>query len=362
LLSQKNTVSEVANDIQNQLNGFELKMLVYFASAEAFEPGEISAAMQSAFPDAALFGCTSHAELIGGKTVENSVTVMAFNSEAITDVKVEVLENISGGVDVRPVFDSFDSYFKTPMSTAGYREYGGMILVDGLSAMEEEIMDKIGTQTNILFIGGSASDAFKFAKTHVFANGKAYTNAALLAIFKAKNGVDFIKTQSVDIMDIDLVVTKTVGRTVVEFDNKPAATRFAEALGVDRSQVDSLLVPHPVGLVIDSDVYLRGCIRTDGDDMLFCCSMMEDMDLKITKTKDIIPDTRAAVESKKAELGSISGIIDFRCGYRTLQLTNEGKLNEYGDIFNGIESIGFSTYGEAFHGHINITSTMIVFK
>ncbi|MDR2728015.1 MAG: FIST C-terminal domain-containing protein [Chitinispirillales bacterium] len=364
LFSEKSTASDVTADIKKQLDGFEVNMMVYFASSESFEHNEISAAMQSAFPNSVVFGCTSHAELYGGKTRYNTVTAMVFNSEAVTDVKVELLENISAGIDVKPVFESFDSYFKTPMAAADYKEYGGIILVDGLSMKEEEIMDKIGTQSNIIFIGGSASDAFKFNKTYVFANGKAYTDAALLVVFKTKNGVDFIKTQSVDVKNIDLTITKAIPekRAVVEFDNKPAAIRYAEALEVDRSEIDSKFFANPVGLIIDDDVYIRNCQRTDGDAMIFYCGMEEGMDLKLCKIRNIIPDTKAAVENKVKELNSIAGIIDFRCAFRTVQMGNEGTIEEYTNIFSGIPAIGFSTYGEEFHGHMNQTSTMIVFK
>jgi hypothetical protein len=76
----------------------------------------------------------------------------------------------------------------------------------------------------------------------------------------------------------------------------------------------------------------------------------------------VIPDTKKAVEDKAREMGAISGIIDFRCAFRTVQLTKEGTLDEYSNIFNGIPAVGFSTYGEQYLGHMNQTSTMIVFK
>jgi hypothetical protein len=119
---------------------------------------------------------------------------------------------------------------------------------------------------------------------------------------------------------------------------------------------------NPVGLVIDNDVYIRSCKQSDGDSLVFFCNIFEDSQVHLLKIKDIIPDTKTAVEDKKKELGSISGIIDFRCVLRTLQLGNEGKIEAYADIFQGIPSIGFSTYGEQLHGHINQTSTMMVFK
>jgi hypothetical protein len=250
------------------------------------------------------------------------------------------------------------------MATADYKEFGGIVLVDGLSTKEEEVMDKIGSQTNIIFVGGSASDALKFDKTYVYANGKAYNDAALLAVFKTRKGIDHIKTQSVDVTDIDLTITKAEPkkRAVIEFDNKPAAIRYAEVLKVNRSEIDSKFFAEPLGLVIDDDVYIRSCQRAEGDTMIFYCGMMEGMNLKLCKIRNIIPDTKNAVEKKVKELGSIAGIVDFRCVLRTLQMTNEGTVDDYAGIFNGIQTIGFSTYGEEFLGHINQTSTMLVFK
>jgi len=364
VFTEKKSVTEAVADIKKQLVGFDVKMLVYFASWEAYKPDEISVGMQTAFNGSVVYGCTSHAEIYNGKTVTGSITALAFNSESVSDVKVEVLQKLSGNIDVHPIFKSFDTYFKTPMATADYKEFGGIVLVDGLSTKEEEIMDKIGSQTNILFVGGSASDALKFDKTYVFANGKAYNDAAVLAVFKTKNGVDHIKTQSVDVTNIELTVTKAdpKRRAVIEFDGKPAAVRYAEALKVNRSEIDSRFFSDPLGLVIDDDVYIRSCQRTEGDTMIFYCGILEGMNLKLCKIKNIIPDTKKAVESKVKELGSISGIVDFRCVLRTIQMTNEGTLNDYANVFNGIPTIGFSTYGEEFLGHINQTSTMLVFK
>jgi hypothetical protein len=65
-----------------------------------------------------------------------------------------------------------------------------------LSFLQEMIMDKIGDLTNHLFIGGSAGDDLKFNKTHVFANGKAYSNAAVLALLKPKASFDIIKLKA----------------------------------------------------------------------------------------------------------------------------------------------------------------------
>lgn len=364
ITTKKSGTNDAVADIKSQLGGMDVKMLIYFASAANFKPDEISAAMHGAFPGATVFGCMSHAELHVGSTSFNSVTAMAFDGETITGVKVEIIENISNEIKVKPAFASFEKYFGIPMSEADYKEYGGIVLIDSYSRKEEEVMDKIGTQSDIVFIGGSVSDNLKYGPTYIYANGKSYVDAALLAVFKTKKGIDFIKTQSFDVTDKKLVITKADvdRRAVLEFDGVPAVTRYAQLLGVDPSKIEQEFFANPVGLIIDYDIYPRSCQRVDGDAIIFYCSMLEGMDLMLLKARDIVPDTRAAIEAKKKELGHIEGLVEFRCILRMLQLSNEGKLESYAEIFKDIESIGFATYGEQYYGHINQTSTMLVFK
>ena len=94
----------------------------------------------------------------------------------------------------------------------------------------------------------------------------------------------------------------------------------------------------------------------------FYCNVKEGMRLSVLKSTDIVSDTRNAVETKRKEVGNIRGIINFHCILRTLELENNGQAAEYGEIFSDIPTIGFSTYGEQCIGHVNQTSTMLVFK
>ena len=119
---------------------------------------------------------------------------------------------------------------------------------------------------------------------------------------------------------------------------------------------------NPVGLVIDEEPYVRSPQRIDDDSMHFYCNVMEGMELNLLESSDIVNDTKAAVEEKKAQLKNISGIINFHCILRTLELEKKGMTDAYGKIFTDIPTIGFSTYGEEFIGHINQTSTMLVFE
>jgi hypothetical protein len=96
--------------------------------------------------------------------------------------------------------------------------------------------------------------------------------------------------------------------------------------------------------------------------MAFYCKVVKGMELSLLESTNIVEDTKNSVEKKKQEIGDISGIINFHCILRTLELEEKGETETYANIFSNIPTIGFSTYGEQYIGHINQTSTMLVFK
>jgi len=362
--STKSTVDDIVKDINAQLILFEAKLVLYFASSK-FPPDEISRKMQAGFPDAAVFGCSTAGEIISGKMLDESVVAMAFNAQAIGDVKIEVIENLQERGGVNKTFASFEKHFGEPMAAMDPQKYVGIILVDGLSGAEEKLIETVGDLTNVVFIGGSAGDDLKFTSTHLYADGKSYSNAAILALLKPATEFSFIKTQSFCDLGKTLEVTSAdeQKRMVFEFNGKPAAVAYAEAVGTTVDEVAKHFMHNPVGLVIEDEPYVRSPqqIKENGS-MAFYCGVGEGMELSLLESTDIIKDTRDAVKQTAEELGKISGIINFNCILRTLELKQKNLTKEYGEIFTAIPTIGFSTYGEAYIGHINQTATMLVFK
>lgn len=274
------------------------------------------------------------------------------------------MENIKENGDVAKAFNSFNSYFGEDEVHTNFDRYVGIILIDGLSAAEEKIMDRIGNCSDLIFIGGSAGDDLKFSATYVFANGKAYTNAAVLAILKTVKGYDIIKTQSFEVLDKKLVATKVnaEAREVIEFNHQPAVKAYAEALGIDDQEVAGYFMTNPLALVAGDEIYVRSPQQVKGDRLVLYCNILGGMEVSLLESTDIVKDTRSAIQEKIAGLGEIAGMINFHCVLRTLELEQKGQTEEYGNIFKDIPTIGFSTYGEEYVGHINQTSTMLVFK
>ncbi len=361
--STKGSIDEIVSDIQHQLEGFETKLIIFFSSS-VFRPKELSQKMQEGFGSATIFGCTTAGEIVSGKMLKNSVVVMAFNSLAIQDVKVEVVENIKENGDVAGAFNSFNGYFGEDELRANFDRYVGVVLIDGLSNSEEKIMDRIGNCSDLVFIGGSAGDDLKFSSTCVFARGKAYTNAAVLAILKTAKGYDIIKTQSFKVLDKKFVATKVnaEAREVIEFDDQPAVKAYAEALGIATKEVAGYFMTNPLALVAGDEIYVRSPQQIKGDRLVLYCNILRGMEVSLLESTDIVKDTRIAVEEKTRELGAVSAMINFHCILRTLELEQKGQTEEYGNIFKDTPTIGFSTYGEQFVGHINQTSTVLVFK
>jgi hypothetical protein len=354
---------DAVSELQCAFRGRTPRVVLYFASAD-YDSDTLSRQMRSAFPDACLAGCTTAGEIADGKMLRGSVTAMLLDGEVVADAAAVVVENLSEGVDLQDALQRLESHFHTTPSNWDITEYVGLVLTDGLSGAEERLMEKLGDATDVMFVGGSAGDDLKFEKTHVFAGGQPYQNSAVLVLLRLKSGFEIVKTQSFRPLGRTLVATAVdeLRRTVIEFNHQPAREAYAAALGVSPDEVASTFFEHPLGLMVEGEPYVRSPQRLDGDRIVFYCQIKEGMELEVLAATDIVADTRRAIDAQRAAPGGIRGVIDFQCILRTLQLRQEQRCEQYGAIFEGLTAAGFSTYGEAYLGHLNQTSTILVFR
>ncbi|HOL69974.1 MAG TPA: FIST N-terminal domain-containing protein [Bryobacteraceae bacterium] len=356
-------LSAAVAEIEQQCAGFDPHVVLCFASPK-YGPAELSRKLQNAYPKACTVGCTTAGEIVSGRMLTGSAVAMCLGAETVEGVAYAVVQNPREKAAVRDALGKLEAHSGKRLAEMDIRQYVGIVLADGLSGAEEQLMERIGDLTDVFFVGGSAGDDLKFERTHVMAGGQAYTGAAVLMLLKLRKGFDIIKTQSFVPAGKTLVATEVdeENRKVVRFNGKPAVEAYAEAVGVDPAKVSEEFMNHPLGLMVEGEPFVRSPQRVQNGAMLFYCRIVEGAELEVLNATDIVADTRAAVEAKKAELGGIAGIVDFHCILRTLKLRAEQRCDEYGAIFNGIPAIGFSTYGEAYLGHINQTSTMLVFR
>ncbi len=360
--SAKTSPEEAVREISEHIGKEPKKLVVYFASS-AYDQAATGSAFHTAFPGAPLIGCSTSGEIVSGKMMKSSMVAMGFDSDTLEDVSIQVMDGISEKTDVETAFSGFENHFGQPMAELDFSKYVGIILIDGLRGAEERVMDRIGDLTNVPFIGGSAGDDLKFATTYVHADGRISTDAAVLAVLKPKAGYDILKTQSFKVLDKKLTVTKAdaASRKVIEFGGKPATKAYAEVLGIAPEDADQYFMRHPVGLMAGDEPFVRSPQRKDGESICFYCNILEGMELSLLESLDIVADTRKALDQKIAEHGKLSGVLNFHCILRTLELEAKGQTEAYGQVFSDVPTIGFSTYGEEYIGHINQTSTMLLF-
>jgi len=349
-------------DLRAQCGDCRPRAVIFFASSK-YDPVELSRQMQAAFPEACVAGCSTAGEIASGKMTTDSLAAMFLDEEVVEHACSAVVHDLRGALRIDDAFASLEEKLHAPIASLDILKYAGVVLADGLSGAEEALMDKLGDRADVFFVGGSAGDDLKFQSTHVMADGKAYTNAAVLLLLEVKQGFDIIKTESFQSTGKTLVATEVdeSRRLVVQFNHKPALEAYAEVLGVCPERVPDLFMQHPLGLMAAGDPFVRSPQRLLDGGIVFYCQIKEGMELQVLQATDIVAHTRRAIEALKAEGQAISGIIDFQCILRTLQLRAEKRCDQYGAIFDGIPTAGFSTYGEAYLGHINQTSTMLVF-
>lgn len=365
--SSKITEEDAVKDIKNQLNINDIKLVIFFASSN-YNQQKISLLMEEEFKGCIVVGCSTAGELASGEILDNSIVAMAINSNIISDIKVELVENIKKNLNLEPAFTSFEEYYKESLYNMSSEKFVGITLIDGLSMKEEKIMDLIGDRTNVFFVGGSAADNNEFVETYVSVNGYTSTDSVALILIKISDDAEFsvIKTQSFESLDYSFVANKVdeEKRQVIEFNNRPAALEYAEAVKADNiKEISKYFMSNPLGLMIEeNNFFIRSPQRVIGTSMMFYCNILEGMEVKLLKATNIIDDTRRTIENKASELGKIDGIINFQCIHRTLELKKKNLSDEYAKIFKDIPTIGFSAYGEQYIGHINDTSTMLIFN
>jgi len=120
---------------------------------------------------------------------------------------------------------------------------------------------------------------------------------------------------------------------------------------------------NPVGLVTSNgEPYVRSPMRVDDTSVTFYCQIKKGMQLSLLRARDIVADTARDLDIATRGMKHVSGVLNFHCILRTLELEERGQTEAYGKLFTQLPMLGFSTYGESYIGHINQTSTMVLFE
>lgn len=339
----------VATELAANLPG-KPTFVLYFHSTR-FDAGAVASLLSRTFRGVPLLGCSTAGEIATGAMLDGGLVVAAFETDEIPKAEVVAIAD----VNVKEALAKLTGAFET----TDFSTHVGLILMDGMSGKEEGVLESLGDCTDLTFVGGSAGDDLKFAKTDVYANGQKATGAGAIALLHVPAGFDLIKTQSFCTTGKTLTPTRvdSATRAVLEFDGQPAAQAYAAAVGATSADAATgAFMTSPLGLMAGDEPFVRSPQRFDGEKLHFYCGVREGVELAVLKGTDIVADTRAELAKY-----NFRSLVVFNCILRTLDLKAQAKTEAYGKLFTR-PTIGFSTYGEAYIGHINQTATILALR
>jgi hypothetical protein len=240
-----------------------------------------------------------------------------------------------------------------------------MLLIDGLSVREELVTHALQHALGDLSLfGGSAGDDLKLSKTSVYVDGGFHSDSAVLVLIHTTLPFKIFKTQHFVATEKRLVVTEAdpVQRIVKEINGLPAAEEYARLLGVELAELNPMqFASSPVVVMIDGTDYVRAIQKANSDGSLtFFCAIEEGLVLRVAHGIDIVKNLQQTFDKLHEEIGSPQFVLGCDCILRNLEMTQSGQKEVVGEIFNRNNAIGFSSYGEQYHGvHVNQTLTGI---
>jgi len=339
--------------------------ILFYCSA-AYDLERLAKELTETFKEIPLVGCTSSGQIDDEGFRKGGISAVAMSAADLV-VTPHVIANLSTDCEGQAKVATSKIMADREKQPAEMRTFG-LLLVDGLSLMEERLTAALYCSLgDVPIVGGSAGDDLAFKRTHVFANGKFVSDAAILATFTTSLPFTTFKLQHFAPTDRMIVITaadpKT--RTVFEIDGEPAAEVYARLLGVSTSSLDAQLCSaNPLVLEIDGEPYVRSIGRVNPDkSMTLLCAIDEGMVLSIGAEVDAMKTLDQAFNAVREQLpmtgrGASPFVIGCDCILRRLEFEQRGTASRIGELMAANRVFGFSTYGEQFNGvHVNQTFT-----
>jgi hypothetical protein len=332
------------------------RLILFFCSAE-YDLAKLAAELRSAFGSIPTIGCTTAGHVGANGFTTGGITAISLAGDITAHpyaVDLAAAESTVPGIADKT---------KRMLEAHPDRHSFGLLLVDGLSMMEEQLASLLYRHLpQVPIVGGSVSGHLSSNQTHVYVDGAFRTHSAVFTLFETRLPFRTIKFAHFVPTDHTLVVTHSDPdkRVVYEINGEPAAQVYAELIGVP---VEKLDVPtfsmNPLVLEMGGEQYVRAIASANPDQSLtLFCVIENGVVLSIGRAVDPAATARAAFQRVRDEIGDPALVIGCDCISRRLQFESSGLLDTMGGIMKDNQVFGFSTYGEQYDGlHMNQTFT-----
>lgn len=356
----RQAVIELAQQIQQS----DAKVMIFFCSS-SYDLGTLGATLKERF-DCPVIGCTTAGEITSETGyLQGGIVGVSLGSSELT-VHPRLIHPLDkfGLVEAEKLTNDLRKELKLSAEFDAGRMFG-MLLIDGLSMLEEQVIASLYNQLgNTPIIGGSAGDDLHFQNTRIYWDGNFMSNAAVFTLFETTLPFETFQIQHFEPTETRLVITESdcATRTVMEINGGPAAQEYAEAVGLEVKELTpQVFAAHPVMLKIDGEYYVRSIQKANPDGSLtFYCAIDNGLVLTVAKGTALLENLRQRLEKTRNKIPNIKLVLGCDCILRRLELQQKNLIDEAGEILKNSEFIGFSTYGEQYNGiHVNQTLTGI---
>ncbi len=361
--SNQINAAEAIDDIYIQLGEIEPRFLMLYSDVENF--AFYSEKLHQKYQEAVLIGATTYLALSSRGYSKTGLSVLA------------VADGIecSGGV-IEDAVRFPDKYQDVIRECAGHFPNTDNCccfeLTTAFGDCEEIVQDTFRSvleEKEIPVIGGTAGNTSDTKESYVSLNGEVYTGACVFAIVKNLNGAIRLYRENLyrptdqffDVTDVDCEE-----RTVYEFDGKPAAKVMAKALGVTVEELPDYLPSHPLGRIVNGNIYITDHHAVTSDSALTYFARIYNHTMVVLLTPEdpqtVLSDTIGQI---RKETESIRFMFVVNCLTRSRLFEQNGNLERFTDRLRDElgEYAGVSGYGEQMNfEHLNQTMLIAVFE
>jgi hypothetical protein len=355
-------------ELYGQIGGSDTGFVLFFCSPN-YDRAEIAAAILHHFGGIPVFGCTTAGEITPFGYISGGLSGIAFPAGefAVASTLFAPLDRfeLAAAREQAHRLMMRQKALEAELSGDG-QEPGrsfGLLLVDGLSFREEQLVSAIANTLNgVPIVGGSAGDGFKFRKSFVFHDGQFVADAAILLLIQTRRRFSVFKTEHFVPTERKMVVTGADmdRRRVFELNGEPAALEYARLVGLEGEHLSPrTFAAHPVVVRVGGEYHVRAIQRVNSDNSLsFFCAIDEGLVLTLAKGVDILEDLRALFARLEHQTGIPEAIIGYDCVLRNIELEQRHLKEAVSELFVEHKVIGFCTYGEQYMSmHVNQTFT-----
>ncbi|MDO5293205.1 MAG: FIST N-terminal domain-containing protein [bacterium] len=371
--TQNTSIHEAITDLCAQLkNPPSTYQLVIFFASSLYDFQALSDELTKIFSDSKVVGVSS-----GGEITKHGFTkrglLLTTMSDPTTQISGVLVDNINAFPIIhRQKIQSALREANIDPKEPGFEQHSfSLAFINGLANLEEVFLSMVYAvvgSNDFKLLGASAADDYRFFKTSVSLNGRCSNNGAVLLFINTKKKFKFYKQNIYKPTGKTLQITKSdiQNRTVLEINNKPPLTAYAEELGVSSTTLINTMLDHPLGRTFGHETFITSLAGFNQDKTLnMRTRVFPNSTLDILETDDIVAVCKDTCTRMKNDFPNPGFVFFIVC---ICNFVGYDKRNLYGPI-SSLYSDTFSTFcgfascGEQFNQmHMSQTTVALVME